>query len=151
VLSSEHYGRPFYLTLHQFVADMRRMFGNARTYNAPDTIYFKAANRCGCCKPPDEQCMSRPFSGARLSKPPSGILLFFADFWRAGVRFIACEWFLQVGGVLHGTTEGAPLLPPLLAFQQPLTRFPCYSVAYAVMTQGIVRSLHRNLWVPTWY
>lgn len=47
VLSSEHYGRPFYLTLHMFVADMRRMFGNARTYNAPDTIYFKAANRWG--------------------------------------------------------------------------------------------------------
>ncbi|CAI5484591.1 unnamed protein product [Closterium sp. Yama58-4] len=35
----------FYLTIDMFVADMRRMTANARTYNAPDTIYFKCANR----------------------------------------------------------------------------------------------------------
>ena len=28
-----------------FAADMKRMFANARTYNSPDTIYFKCANR----------------------------------------------------------------------------------------------------------
>ena len=35
----------FYLTFDSFVAEMRRMFSNARTYNAPDTIYYKIANR----------------------------------------------------------------------------------------------------------
>ncbi|GJP52037.1 hypothetical protein CLOM_g11149 [Closterium sp. NIES-68] len=35
----------FYQTIDMFVADMRRMTSNARTYNAPDTIYFKCANR----------------------------------------------------------------------------------------------------------
>ncbi|CAI5512496.1 unnamed protein product, partial [Closterium sp. Naga37s-1] len=35
----------FYVTIDMFVADMRRMTANARTYNAPDTIYFKCANR----------------------------------------------------------------------------------------------------------
>ncbi|BBN19950.1 histone acetyltransferase [Marchantia polymorpha subsp. ruderalis] len=40
-LESEQY----FLTLDMFAADMRRMFANARTYNSPDTIYYKAANR----------------------------------------------------------------------------------------------------------
>ncbi|KAI5077371.1 hypothetical protein GOP47_0007195 [Adiantum capillus-veneris] len=35
----------YYLTLDMFSADMKRMFANARTYNSPDTIYFKCANR----------------------------------------------------------------------------------------------------------
>lgn len=35
----------YYLTPDMFAADMRRMFANARTYNSPDTIYFKCANR----------------------------------------------------------------------------------------------------------
>ncbi|XP_002960878.2 histone acetyltransferase GCN5 [Selaginella moellendorffii] len=35
----------FYLTLEMFVADLKRMFGNARVYNSPETIYFKCANR----------------------------------------------------------------------------------------------------------
>lgn len=35
----------YYLTLDIFSADMKRMFANARTYNSPDTIYFKCANR----------------------------------------------------------------------------------------------------------
>lgn len=35
----------YYLTLDMFAADMKRMFANARTYNSPDTIYFKCANR----------------------------------------------------------------------------------------------------------
>eukprot|EP00249_Psilotum_nudum_P017446 c26328_g1_i2 orf=716-2554(-) len=40
-LDSEQY----YFTLDMFVADMRRMFANARTYNSPETIYYKCANR----------------------------------------------------------------------------------------------------------
>lgn len=28
-----------------FVADMKRMFNNAKTYNSPDTIYYKCATR----------------------------------------------------------------------------------------------------------
>ncbi|KAH7285928.1 hypothetical protein KP509_33G051500 [Ceratopteris richardii] len=35
----------YYLTLEMFSADMKRMFANARTYNSPDTIYYKCANR----------------------------------------------------------------------------------------------------------
>ncbi|KAJ7526467.1 hypothetical protein O6H91_16G007500 [Diphasiastrum complanatum] len=40
-LDSEQY----FLTLEMFVADMRRMFANARVYNSPETIYYKCANR----------------------------------------------------------------------------------------------------------
>ncbi|MCO5602205.1 hypothetical protein L7F22_056333 [Adiantum nelumboides] len=35
----------YYLTLDMFSADLKRMFANARTYNSPETIYFKCANR----------------------------------------------------------------------------------------------------------
>ncbi|WVZ58996.1 hypothetical protein U9M48_009206 [Paspalum notatum var. saurae] len=35
----------YYVTLEMFVADMKRMFNNARTYNSPDTIYYKCATR----------------------------------------------------------------------------------------------------------
>ncbi|KAG6594385.1 Histone acetyltransferase GCN5, partial [Cucurbita argyrosperma subsp. sororia] len=35
----------YYVTFEMFVADVRRMFGNARTYNAPETIYYKCATR----------------------------------------------------------------------------------------------------------
>ncbi|AQK65420.1 histone acetyl transferase GNAT/MYST 101 [Zea mays] len=35
----------YYVTLEMFVADMKRMFSNARTYNSPDTIYYKCATR----------------------------------------------------------------------------------------------------------
>ncbi|CAI5536579.1 unnamed protein product, partial [Closterium sp. Naga37s-1] len=42
----------FYLTIDMFVADMRRMTANARTYNAPDTIYFKCANSFTCPRAP---------------------------------------------------------------------------------------------------
>ncbi|KAL8158869.1 hypothetical protein V2J09_000406 [Rumex salicifolius] len=31
----------YYLTLEMFVADAKRMFANARTYNSPETIYYK--------------------------------------------------------------------------------------------------------------
>ncbi|CAK9143779.1 unnamed protein product [Ilex paraguariensis] len=34
-----------YVTFEMFVADVRRMFSNARTYNAPETIYYKCAGR----------------------------------------------------------------------------------------------------------
>ncbi|OAY77265.1 Histone acetyltransferase GCN5 [Ananas comosus] len=40
-LESEQY----YITFEMFVADMKRMFANARTYNSPETIYYKCATR----------------------------------------------------------------------------------------------------------
>ncbi|XP_031487712.1 histone acetyltransferase GCN5 [Nymphaea colorata] len=40
-LESEQY----YVTFEMFVADMKRMFTNARTYNSPDTIYYKLATK----------------------------------------------------------------------------------------------------------
>ncbi|KAG8088311.1 hypothetical protein GUJ93_ZPchr0010g8673 [Zizania palustris] len=35
----------YYVTLEMFVADMKRMVSNAKTYNSPDTIYYKCASR----------------------------------------------------------------------------------------------------------
>ncbi|KAK1399111.1 Histone acetyltransferase [Heracleum sosnowskyi] len=35
----------YYVTLEMFVADARRMFANARTYNSPETIYYKCSTR----------------------------------------------------------------------------------------------------------
>ncbi|KAL6338630.1 hypothetical protein AAG906_021345 [Vitis piasezkii] len=35
----------YYITLEMFLADVRRMFANARTYNSPHTIYYKCATR----------------------------------------------------------------------------------------------------------
>ena len=35
----------YYVTLEIFAADFRRLFNNCRHYNAPDTPYFKCANR----------------------------------------------------------------------------------------------------------
>ncbi|VFQ68240.1 unnamed protein product [Cuscuta campestris] len=35
----------YYVTFDMFVADVRRMFTNARTYNSPETIYYKCATR----------------------------------------------------------------------------------------------------------
>ncbi|XP_054804085.1 histone acetyltransferase GCN5-like [Prosopis cineraria] len=35
----------YYVTLEMFVADATRMFANARTYNSPETIYYKCAAR----------------------------------------------------------------------------------------------------------
>jgi histone acetyltransferase len=35
----------YYVTFEMFVADVKRMFHNARTYNAPETIYYKCATR----------------------------------------------------------------------------------------------------------
>ncbi|CAL1369783.1 unnamed protein product [Linum trigynum] len=35
----------YYVTFDMFVADVKRMFANARTYNSPDTIYYKCATR----------------------------------------------------------------------------------------------------------
>ncbi|XP_042517460.1 histone acetyltransferase GCN5 [Macadamia integrifolia] len=40
-LESEQY----YVTFEMFVADVKRMFANARTYNSPETIYYKCATR----------------------------------------------------------------------------------------------------------
>ncbi|XP_076940461.1 histone acetyltransferase GCN5-like [Bidens hawaiensis] len=35
----------YYVTLEMFIADARRMFANARTYNSPETIYYKCSTR----------------------------------------------------------------------------------------------------------
>ncbi|PQQ06721.1 histone acetyltransferase GCN5 [Prunus yedoensis var. nudiflora] len=35
----------YYVTFEMFVADAKRMFANARTYNSPDTIYYKCSSR----------------------------------------------------------------------------------------------------------
>ncbi|KAH6797940.1 histone acetyltransferase of the GNAT family 1 [Perilla frutescens var. hirtella] len=35
----------YYVTFEMFVADVRRMFSNARTYNSPETIYYKCSTR----------------------------------------------------------------------------------------------------------
>lgn len=37
--------RGYYVTLDIFTADLRRVFDNCRLYNAPDTIYYKLANK----------------------------------------------------------------------------------------------------------
>lgn len=44
-LESEQY----YITFEMFVADVRRMFANAHTYNSPETIYYKCATRYMFC------------------------------------------------------------------------------------------------------
>lgn len=33
------------MTFEMFLADVRRMFLNARTYNSPETIYYKCSTR----------------------------------------------------------------------------------------------------------
>ena len=43
----------YYVTFEMFVADVKRMFGNARTYNSPETIYYKCASRHGALHSPD--------------------------------------------------------------------------------------------------
>ncbi|RID65240.1 hypothetical protein BRARA_D00450 [Brassica rapa] len=35
----------YYMTLDMFVADTRRMFNNCRTYNSPDTVYYRCATK----------------------------------------------------------------------------------------------------------
>ncbi|WJX84305.1 DeSI-like protein hag1 [Trifolium repens] len=35
----------YYVTFEMFVEDVKRMFSNARTYNSPETIYYKCATR----------------------------------------------------------------------------------------------------------
>jgi histone acetyltransferase len=37
----------YYVTFEMFVADAKRMFANARTYNSPETIYYKCSTRHG--------------------------------------------------------------------------------------------------------
>lgn len=38
-----------YFSLSLLMADLRRMTKNAKRYNSPDTIYFKAANKIEAC------------------------------------------------------------------------------------------------------
>ncbi|KAF5738880.1 HISTONE ACETYLTRANSFERASE 1 family protein [Tripterygium wilfordii] len=35
----------YYITFEMFIADAKRMFTNARTYNSPETIYYKCSTR----------------------------------------------------------------------------------------------------------
>ena len=42
----------YYVTFEMFVADARRMFANARTYNSPETIYYKCSTRHVLVLPP---------------------------------------------------------------------------------------------------
>ncbi|XP_052185154.1 histone acetyltransferase GCN5 [Diospyros lotus] len=44
-LSKRVESEQYYVTFEMFVADVKRMFLNARTYNSPETIYFKCATR----------------------------------------------------------------------------------------------------------
>ncbi|KAL2535719.1 Histone acetyltransferase GCN5 [Forsythia ovata] len=44
-LSKRVESEQYYVTLDMFVADVRRMFANARAYNSPDTIYYKCSTR----------------------------------------------------------------------------------------------------------
>jgi histone acetyltransferase len=39
--------RDYYLTLDIFAADFKRMINNCKTYNSPDTMYYKLANQLG--------------------------------------------------------------------------------------------------------
>ncbi|CAM8966001.1 hypothetical protein QQ045_003758 [Rhodiola kirilowii] len=44
-LSKRVESEQYYITFEMFVADAKRMFANARTYNSPETIYYKCATR----------------------------------------------------------------------------------------------------------
>ncbi|CAL5436838.1 unnamed protein product [Camellia sinensis] len=44
-LSKRVESEQYYVTFEMFVADVKRMFCNARTYNSPETIYYKCTNR----------------------------------------------------------------------------------------------------------
>ncbi|KAI8522985.1 hypothetical protein RHMOL_Rhmol13G0039400 [Rhododendron molle] len=67
----------YYVTFEMFVADVRRMFSNARTYNSPETIYYKCASRHGALalswKPISRAKFNRVSN--RVSRPSIDILL----------------------------------------------------------------------------
>ncbi|KAF4358095.1 hypothetical protein F8388_009378 [Cannabis sativa] len=44
-LSKRVESEQYYVTLEMFIADVKRMFVNARTYNSPETIYYKCSTR----------------------------------------------------------------------------------------------------------
>lgn len=44
-LSKRVESEQYYVTFEMFLADVRRMFLNARTYNSPETIYYKCSTR----------------------------------------------------------------------------------------------------------
>ncbi|PON54399.1 Histone acetylase PCAF [Parasponia andersonii] len=44
-LSKRVESEQYYVTLEMFIADVKRMFANARTYNSPETIYYKCSTR----------------------------------------------------------------------------------------------------------
>ncbi|KAF7120049.1 hypothetical protein RHSIM_Rhsim13G0030500 [Rhododendron simsii] len=67
----------YYVTFEMFVADARRMFENARTYNSPETIYYKCASRHGALalnwKPISRAKFNRVSN--QVSRPSIDILL----------------------------------------------------------------------------
>ncbi|GKU86450.1 hypothetical protein SLEP1_g973 [Rubroshorea leprosula] len=56
----------YYVTLEMFMADVKRMFTNARTYNSPDTIYFKCATRLESYFDTKVQAVTQP--GTKVQK-----------------------------------------------------------------------------------
>lgn len=46
-LSKRVESEQYYVTLEMFIADVKRMFANAKTYNSPETIYYKCSTRHG--------------------------------------------------------------------------------------------------------
>lgn len=58
----------YYVTLEMFVADAKRMFSNAHTYNSPETIYHKCATRL------EKFFMSKVESGLQASSKNSAIM-----------------------------------------------------------------------------
>ncbi|OVA05355.1 GNAT domain [Macleaya cordata] len=58
----------YYVTLEMFVADVKRMFANAHTYNSPETIYHKCATRL------EKFFMSKVESGLQACSKNSAIM-----------------------------------------------------------------------------
>ncbi|GMP99620.1 hypothetical protein CsSME_00047178 [Camellia sinensis var. sinensis] len=56
-----------------FVADVKRMFGNARTYNSPETIYYKCASSYYTHQEEDERLLETHFFGKVQSGVQSGL------------------------------------------------------------------------------
>lgn len=57
----------YYITFEMFLADVRRMFDNARRYNDPETIYYKCAIRL------ESHFISRVQAGLNFVSLQSGI------------------------------------------------------------------------------
>ncbi|KAK1315104.1 Histone acetyltransferase GCN5 [Acorus calamus] len=73
-IMSKRVDEQYYITLEMFIADARRMFANARTYNYQETIYYKCATRLLTISKhtpcPPQPCPTNP-----TSIPPNGTLM----------------------------------------------------------------------------